>query len=72
MSDEGRKLCEECWVCQTKQGVLWSGKWVAWFLDDLSTRMFLPLDSSFPIGAESKNQKQEFSGFDAKPVTIFF
>lgn len=22
--------------CQTEQGVIWPGKWVAWFLDDLS------------------------------------
>lgn len=44
---------------QTKQGVLWPGRWVTWFLDDLSARMFLLLDSCCPIGAGPSNQKQE-------------
>lgn len=37
----------------TKQEVLWSGKWVAWFLDDLSACMSLLLDFfGFKVGVQ--------------------
>lgn len=68
LSDEGRKLCEECWVCETKQGVLWSRKWVAWLLDDPSARMLLLLDPCFPTGAKSGRLWEEIAGFDAEPA----